>query len=133
MEFKYNVDDKVEYKEFERISDDFVVCVGYVVGYEYVVHPFEKEPTVGYAIVDKYKYQEYLNYRMGYTEMPNYKIAWIKEGNILRKYGNRFMEEKYNLFKRWDKLKFLNDVPSFKENKQVASLYKPYAKKEAVI
>ena len=85
MEFKYNIDDKVEYKEFERASDDFVVCVGYVAGYEYIVDPFEKEPTVRYAILDKYDYQKYLNYHMGYTDIPNYKITWIKEDSILRK------------------------------------------------
>lgn len=85
INFKYNIDDKVEYKKFDWVSENLIVCIGYIAGYKYIVHPFEKEPDIRYAILDEHEYQKYLNYHMDYTDIPNYGIGWTKEDNILRK------------------------------------------------
>ena len=85
IDFKYNIDDKVEFLDWCHCVQNVELCVGYIVGYKHMVHPFIEYPINQYGILKETEYEDYKKSKLNGETPFNWGITWKKEDEILKK------------------------------------------------
>lgn len=85
IDFKYNIDDKVEFLDYCKLIEGCASYVGYIVGYKYMIHPFVENPIIQYGILKETEYDDYKKSILKGETPFNWGVTWRKEEDIFKK------------------------------------------------